>query len=188
MHSKAKKHSRYLLVSLMLFVLLGCNLPVLATTTATPEQAPTGVPDDLNPPSLPTDSVQVFLVKTEDGGQSGTPVGCNDSLVAMSTAMPVGENPLVSAYAALFAIREERVGSVGYYNALHSADLSVATAAIDGQGNAVVDLQGTLLLGGVCDSPRVKAQLEAAARQFPQVKAVQITINGQPLDQVLSGQ
>ena len=147
---------------------------------------PTGVPAGSSTSSSPISSVQVFLIKTEDGGQAGTPVGCNDSLVPMGTAMPFGDNPLLSAYSALFAIKEERVGSEGYYNALHAADLVVKNTAIDAQGNATVNLEGTLSLGGVCDSPRVKAQLEAAARQFPQVKAVQITINGQPIDQVLS--
>lgn len=186
MRQAGNHHARYPLLALIFFILLGCNLPTMATT-ATPGQAPTGAPGDSSTASAPAGSVQVFLIKTEDGGQSGTPVGCNDSLVPVSTAMPVGDNPLLSAYSALFAIRDERIGSEGYYNALHAAELVVKNAAIDAQGNAVVNLEGTLSLGGVCDSPRVKAQLEASARQFPQVKAVQISVNGQPLDQVLSG-
>jgi hypothetical protein len=41
-------------------------------------------------------------------------------------------------------------------------------------------------LGGVCDSPRVQAQLEEIALQFSTVNSVAVFINGEPLDQVLS--
>ncbi len=179
-------------------VSLACNIPVFATpgpptTPTSPEieatitsvVPPTGA---TNPPTSPADTVDVFLVKLEDAGQSGTPIGCNDSLVAVGTAVPAGNDPLVSAYSALFAIRDERVGPQGLYNALHASNLLVASATLNENGFAEIRLEGTYSLGGVCDNPRMVAQLEAAALQFPQVREVQIYLNGLPIEQALSGQ
>jgi hypothetical protein len=53
-------------------------------------------------------------------------------------------------------------------------------------GKATIKLSGTLMLGGVCDNPRVKAQLEQTALQFSTVKDVAIFINNVTLDQALS--
>lgn len=182
---------------------LACNAPVMGGPGAqvTPTTAPemvvtiTSVPDGsvpptgaTNPPTSPADTVDVFLITLEDGGQSGTPVGCNDSLVGMGTAVPAGEDPLVSAYAALFAIREERVGPQAFYNALHASNLLVRSSTIDANGRAEVYLEGTYSLGGTCDTPRMIAQLEAAALQFPQVTDVQIYLNDVPIEQALSSQ
>ena len=47
-------------------------------------------------------------------------------------------------------------------------------------------LAGKLLLGGVCDDPRVEAQLVETARRFSTVREVEIVINGKPLKEVLS--
>ena len=44
------------------------------------------------------------------------------------------------------------------------------------------------MLGGVCDDPRIKAQLEESALQFNTVDKASVFINGVPLDQLLSGQ
>jgi hypothetical protein len=45
---------------------------------------------------------------------------------------------------------------------------------------------GTIALWWACDAPRVKAQLSAPALQFPEINAVDITINNISLDQYLS--
>ena len=177
-------------------VSLACNAPVFGTPTIqlTPTTAPdmvvtiTSIPDGGVPPTSPSDTVDVFLILLEDGGQSGTMVGCNDSLIGMGTAVPAGEDPLVSAYAALFAIRDQRVGPQAYYNALHASNLLVRSSTIDANGRAEVYLEGTYSLGGTCDTPRMIAQLEAAAMQFPQVTDVQIYLNGVPIEQALSSQ
>lgn len=181
---------------------LACNAPVggapgaqltptgpemTVTITSVPDGSvpPTGA---TSPPTSPSDTVDVFLIVLEDAGQSGTPVGCNDSLVGFGTAVPAGEDPLVSAYAALFAIRDQRVGPQALYNALYSSNLLVRSSTIDANGRAEVYLEGTYSLGGTCDTPRMIAQLEAAALQFPQVTDVQIYLNDVPIEQALSSQ
>ena len=54
-------------------------------------------------------------------------------------------------------------------------------------GEAVVNLSGTLMLGGVCDNPRVETQLEETALQFSTVSRVSLFVNGVPLEDLLSG-
>jgi hypothetical protein len=41
-------------------------------------------------------------------------------------------------------------------------------------------------MGGECDTPRVRAQLEQTILQFPTVTEADIFINGKPLADVLS--
>jgi hypothetical protein len=47
-------------------------------------------------------------------------------------------------------------------------------------------LSGDLSLGGVCDTPRLRQQLRQTLLQFPQVDQVELFINGEPLEDVLS--
>jgi hypothetical protein len=44
------------------------------------------------------------------------------------------------------------------------------------------------MLGGVCDSPRVQAQIEQTALQFSTVSEVEVFVNDTPLEEVLSQQ
>ena len=53
-------------------------------------------------------------------------------------------------------------------------------------GTATIALAGDLMLGGVCDNPRVQAQIEATATQFDTVDRVEVTVNGELLEDVLS--
>jgi hypothetical protein len=53
-------------------------------------------------------------------------------------------------------------------------------------GEATVQLSGELMLGGACDNPRMEAQLEETALQFPEISAVSVFINQVPLEEVLS--
>ena len=77
-------------------------------------------------------------------------------------------------------------GESGLYNALYQSNLRLGS--ISRNGNAwTIRLTGSLLLGGTCDGPRVKAQLEQTALQFSTVKSVRYYVNGQPLESLLSG-
>jgi len=49
-----------------------------------------------------------------------------------------------------------------------------------------VELSGQMMLGGECDNPRVKDQLEETVAPFAQGRQVKITINGKDLDEALS--
>jgi hypothetical protein len=76
-------------------------------------------------------------------------------------------------------------GTTGLYNALNKSTLKLDSVSIN-QGKATIHLSGTLVVTGVCDNPRVEAQLEETALQFSTVNQVSIFINGTSLEDVLS--
>jgi hypothetical protein len=76
-------------------------------------------------------------------------------------------------------------GQSGLYNSLYRSNLAVQSVVIADR-TAVVRLAGEVQLGGVCDTPRFEGQIRATALQFSTVDAVQVFINGQPIEDVLS--
>jgi hypothetical protein len=137
-----------------------------------------------NPAAAQT-TVEVFLIAVGDNGQSGQLVGCGDSAVPVQVAIPATQGVLRAALQALFAIKQQYYGESGLYNALYQSNLQVDSASIE-SGTAIVNLAGTLTLGGECDNPRVEAQIEQTALQFATVKQVSVFLNGKPLKEVLS--
>jgi hypothetical protein len=152
------------------------SLPVPASPVAT-SLPPTDTPSALN--------VQVFLIALEDNGQSGKLVGCGDSAVPVQVTTAPTQGVLRVALEALLSIKEQYYGEAGLYNALYQSDLRVDSVTIE-NGLATIHLSGTLLLGGVCDSPRVQAQIEETALQFSTVSDVAVFVNDVPLEEVLS--
>lgn len=173
---------------LLLGVLLtGCAslfmLPTPTPNVLPPTQTSTEPPPTVTP--LPYATVMLYYIALEDNGVSGAPVGCGDSAVPVTYAVEFGRDALTNAYERLVGNRERTIGESGLYNALYQSDLRVMSAEIK-DGKAIIALEGTLMLGGECDAPRAKAQLEMIPGQFPGVTAMEITINGKPLDEVLS--
>lgn len=166
--------------------------PVPPTATSIPPTAtsipPTAIPAPPTATAAPdTMTLQVFLIALEDGGQSGQEVGCGDSAVAVEVVVPRTQGVLRAALTALLSMRDQYYGESGLYNALYQSDLSVEGVTIE-NGEALVNLSGTLLLGGVCDNPRVEAQLEQTALQFSTVSRASVFVNGVPLEDLLSGE
>jgi hypothetical protein len=126
---------------------------------------------------------RMFLIALEDGGKSGPAVGCGDSLVAVD--LPV--NDLKLAVRQLLDNHDRLYGQSGLYNALYQSDLQVNRITRTNDGISA-DLSGKLVLGGTCDNPRVKAQLESTLSQSAEIKIpVTIRVNGDLLDDLLSG-
>jgi hypothetical protein len=121
------------------------------------------------------DSVQIFLIDLEGGD-----VGCGDAIVPVTRQVTPTAAPLRAALTELFSLKTQMYGESGLYNALYQSDISIDRVAIV-EGRAEVELSGRLLIGGVCDEPRVIAQIEATVLQFPTVTSAVITLNGQPL-------
>jgi 5-hydroxyisourate hydrolase-like protein (transthyretin family) len=145
-----------------------------ATATATAEPA-TG------------QGVRLYLIALEDAGESGAEIGCGDSVVPVTVRIPPTMGVLRAALQHLLSLEGPDYGDSGLHNALHQSELTLGPISIS-QGHAIISLSGSLVLGGACDAPRVQAQLEQTALQFSTVNRVTITINGQPLESVLSGQ
>jgi LysM repeat protein len=133
----------------------------------------------------PFTRTDVTLIALEDGGGMGQLIGCDDSAVPVTVDIEPTEAPLTAALNRLLSIDEAFYGQSGLYNALHGSHLSLQDVSIV-NGQATIALAGELILDGTCDAPRVQAQLQQTALQYTTVDEVSITVNGQPLEAVLS--
>jgi hypothetical protein len=129
--------------------------------------------------------VKIFLIAIGDAGKSGKEIGCGDSAIPVEVEVPAAADPLVAAFQELLSIHDPYYGQSGLYNALYQSDLKVESASIQA-GLASVELSGQMLLAGECDDPRVAAQLEETALQFPEANQAAIFINGTLLKDALS--
>jgi len=136
------------------------------------------------PPTGPQ-RVQIYLIALEDNGQSGPLVGCGDSGIPVQVETLSTKEVLRVSMEKLLSLKDQFYGESGLYNALYKSDLQVESITLE-NGKAVINLTGTLMLGGVCDNPRVEAQLEQTALQFSTIQEVSIFINGKPLKDALS--
>lgn len=175
------------------------TLPAPATIVSTATSPPppptaTAVPPTTIPPTetrpaptatSSTQRVNIYLIALEDSGRSGPAIGCGDSVVPVEIIIPRTRGILRAALNNLLAIDEAYYGQSGLYNALHQSDLTLADVTIVDR-EARIFLEGTLFLSGVCDNPRVEAQLEQIALQFSTVDSVAVFVNGEPLKEVLS--
>lgn len=161
------------------------------TRTTTPTPRPTGSPTTRPTltrapiPTAGTMTIKLFFVAIGDNGRSGKKIGCEDSIVAVNRVIPQTSAPLTAALKELLSLRERNYGQSGLYNALYQSTLKLDGVSIV-NARAIINLSGGLMLGGVCDNPRVKAQLEEIALQFPTVREVAIFINNVPIEKALS--
>jgi hypothetical protein len=198
-----KQISLLIIFCVLTWVLTACVTITLEdpTQTSLPPTArplPTNTSIPLTPlPSLaplPTStisqgatSVKIFLIALNDNGASGKKIGCNDSVVPVSINIDPTLGVLKASLTELFKMEGQReYGLSGLYNSLYQSHLSIDSLNIVNR-EAIVKLKGTLSSGGVCDDPRIKAQLEEIALQFKTIDKVSVSINGILLDQVLSG-
>jgi hypothetical protein len=124
-------------------------------------------------------------VAVGDGGVAGPAIGCGDSLVATPTAPERFRDQVAPSMRRLLADHRAMLGQSGLYNALYQSDLTYDGAAYDGR-TITVYLSGTFTLAGVCDVPRVTAQLERTAITAAGAAQANILVNGRPLAAVLS--
>lgn len=129
--------------------------------------------------------IRLYLIGIGDEGKGGEPVGCGDSIIPVSRTVIATSTLLRLAYNEVLKLRTRTVE--GLYNPLYQSDLTLDRLSINAEGNARVDLSGTLQTGGVCDDPRVIALLEKTAFQFfPTVRTVEVFVNGRALRDILS--
>ena len=133
------------------------------------------------PGGLPA-GTPVYFVSLGDGGTTGVRFGCNDSLVAVFHSPAAAEEPLRSSLDILLGGGDP---PDGLYNALENSDLDYVSAYFDGT-TVVVNLTGTLRPGGVCDLPRLDAQLTHTAVSAVGASRAEIYVDGQRLADILS--
>lgn len=125
--------------------------------------------------SVPTfTTATVYLIALDTGG----PVGCGDSLVAVTRPLPAPTTmPLTASIRELLSIKDRVLGQSGLYNALYQSNLAVERLTLENR-HATIWLTGQYRVGGVCDEPRVLQQLRATATQFQTVDTTDIYVNG----------
>jgi hypothetical protein len=171
---------------------VAANPTDLAATPPATLPLPTGAPPAANatPPAVSTLAagimrVKIFLVALNDAGKTGKKIGCDDSIIGVDRAIPITQGVMNAALNELFSMHDKNLGTLGLYNALYQSTLKVDGINLV-SGKATIQISGKLTRGGVCDDPRVKAQIEETALQFPTVKSVAVFINGVPIDKALS--
>lgn len=138
---------------------------------------------------LSSQEVSVFFIALDDNGKSGKQIGCGDSLIPVETTVSAADDAsaIQATLELLLATEWANHPASGLYNALSQSALRVESVSVEG-GTATAHLVGTVMMGGVCDTPRFKAQLEELVLQFASVQEVFIFINGEALNEVLSQQ
>lgn len=129
--------------------------------------------------------VKLFLIAVDDAGRLGKKIGCDDSVVAVTRDLRTTRTPLRAAIEELLRVPRIYGSNPELYNALYQSQLRLKSVSVR-RGVARLSFAGRLVTGGVCDGPRVQAQIEETALQFPTVKKVKVFINGQPLSVYLS--
>jgi spore germination protein GerM len=129
--------------------------------------------------------VKLFLIAVDDAGRTGKKIGCDDSVVAVTRDLPPTRTPLRAALEELLRIPRIYGSNPELYNSLSQSQLKLKSVSVR-RGVARLSFAGRLVTGGVCDNPRVQAQIEETALQFPTVKKVKVFINGLPLSEYLS--
>jgi hypothetical protein len=87
-------------------------------------------------------------------------VGCNDVLIP--TEIPVVSRRLPSILSALTGYQPPQ----GLHNPLRDVGLSFVRLDQGGGEEVIVHLAGQISLGGICDVPRLKAQIEETIRIY----------------------
>ena len=166
------------------------TLPAATLPAPTQPPAPTAtrpapvVPTNTRPPAQLSE-VTIYFIAVGDDGLSGPKVGCGDSLVAVKQPIEPTSGVIRASLNKLFSFKQQNIGESGLYTALWQSDLSLANARVD-DGVATVSLTGTVMMGGECDIPRFKAQIEQTILAQPGVKQAIVFLNDQPIDQALS--
>ncbi len=155
--------------------------PSAPTATTIPAAA---VPTNTKAP-VQLSEVTIYFIAVGDNGQSGIKVGCGDSLVAVKESIEPTSGVIRASLNRLFSFKQQNVGQSGLYNALWQSNLTLASAQVD-DGVATVSLTGTVQMGGECDTPRFKGQIEQTILAQPGVKQAIVFLNGKPIDQALS--
>ena len=126
----------------------------------------------------------VFVLPGGAGVDAG--IGCGDRLMALPVPVAEGGDPLRTAIEALLSSGQRLAERAGLYNAFGRSRLRIEELRVQA-GVVTLRLAGELRLGGACDAPRVRAQLEGTVLHFPGLRELRVTVNGVPLAELLSG-
>ncbi|MBP9748566.1 hypothetical protein KBD18_00010 [Patescibacteria group bacterium] len=171
----------FLLFCSVIFLGVGCakknDTPFVLPTN----QPPVPIGQNTNVGLEPTIGLRVFLVALENtdawkaAGTNDATIGCNDRLipyqfVAKGDATDSSDR-LRQALTGLFALPAD---NGGLSNILAKGNLAVGTIT-GSAASGTVDITGQLNSGGVCDDPRIRAQVEKTVAAYGKYA---ISLNG----------
>ena len=134
-------------------------------------------------------SIDLALIALGDGTIVSGPqfIGCGDTIQLVESSSlkhkTTDEELIQAALGALFQVESSTYGESGLYNALYQSELSVNSVTLsDDKKTVMVALTGTIASGGICDDPRIEAQiLETIKANSPEEANVSVTIDGKDL-------
>ena len=136
-------------------------------------------------PELEENEIAVYFVDLGNKRNIENTFGCDDSLSYLTRQLEGNEQTtagrIKTAVTYMVEGTDRLVGKGGLYNVFYNSDLTVDRVEIE-NSTAMVYLTGELSVAGVCDNPRVEAQLTETAKQFEEVDTVEIYLNEEPLD------
>lgn len=127
----------------------------------------------------------LYYIAVSDNGQNGQSIGCDDSAVPVVVDQVETDDIVKTTFERLLSDKDRDYDSSALYNALYNSDLSFVNSEKN-DNSVTVNLSGDFNLGGVCDAPRVQAQLELTAMTAANVEKVEIFVDSEPLSDVLS--
>jgi len=157
--------------------LLGKPRKKMPSTTSTQgRQAKTVRSTGVASTTLIPGTVNLPFFALESGKSKAQTIGCGDSVRTVRVKVPQGRDPL--RYIINFLLRQGNAlaSRYGLYHPLANSSLTVDKITMQGE-EVIVELSGQFSIGGICDTPRVMAQLEHTVLQFPQIKKVRFYIN-----------
>jgi spore germination protein GerM len=135
--------------------------------------------------AAPQQTVKIYLVAVGDAGKVGRKFGCDDSLVPVAQSVQTTKSPLTAAINKLLATPRQLPTNAKLSNYWFGPDLKLKSVSVR-DGLATIRFSGHVTVAGVCDQPRIKEQIEATARQFPNVKRVKVFVGQETLDEAIS--
>jgi hypothetical protein len=125
--------------------------------------------------------IKVAMIALDDNGKLGKKIGCGDSLVFVTKEIDPTPQVLNAALKELFAMHDRIENGQKLYNSIHADALHFIRASVH-NGKAHIFLAGTFAAGGMCDAPRMQAQIEQTAFQFPTINEVEVYLNKKRFD------
>jgi len=129
---------------------------------------------------------KVFFINT-NAPTTDKSIGCGDEAIGIDRIFPPTTTPLKAALENLLATSQETLDNgMGLYNSLAKQNWKLENVSIVGQ-EAIIQFSGKYIGTGICEDPRIIAQIEQTALQFSTVKKVSIFVDGISLKELMSG-
>ena len=137
------------------------------------------------PTMVPDEPLRYFLILPGDDGQNAAPVGCDDSIMLVNSSFMRSGSVTQDVAAALNVLFNAQPQAEGpqYANSLYGKGLVVKNVTLNG-ARLNVAIDGSLVLSGVCEDARMRAQLLQTIFQFGGFSDAYVTIGGQNVKQL----